>query len=242
MTKKSEFNFSSIYGIKNKITNTIYVGQAQNTRIRWATHRRTLQRNLNTKNQYLQRAWDKYGEENFVFEVLFQLLPATREETDRFLDRAEIDILYDHRDNCYNLMQAGISGLVASEETIKKLSEHNKRQWQNPEHRAKISAAQRAAWNEPGKKEARIAQYREAFKKPEYKKRRKEISKQFWEPGGCLRETQSAKRKANWQNPEYIAKQKSSRKAAWQNPEIRAKRIAAIKAAKLKRKQEKQNS
>lgn len=236
MIKKSEYNFPGIYRIRNKITETVYIGQAEIVTTRWATHRRCLRRNKNTRNLYLQRAWNKYREDNFIFEIVFQLIPMARKELQIVLDNAEILILKEYKDNCYNLMEAGISSMVASESTLEKLSEHNKKQWQKPEHRAKISRSQKDAWNEPGRKAERTAQLKESFKDPDYKKRRSELSKQAWEPGGCLRETQSAKRKANWQNPEYIAKQKASRKKTWENIEIREKRARGIRESWARRK------
>lgn len=242
MTKKSELNCAAIYRIINKVTGTVYVGQAENVRIRWATHKRCLRRNMNTRNQYIQRAWNKYGEDNFIFEIVFQFLPTSRKELQIYLDEAEIKILYEYKENCYNLMEAGISAMVASDSTLKKLSEHNKKQWQKPEHRAKISKAQRAAWAEPGRKEERTAQLKESFKNPKYKERRKQLSKEMWAEGGCLRETQSAKRKANWKDPEYIAKQKLSRQNAWKDPEIRERRLKAIKAAFARKRAAKQET
>ena len=242
MTKKSKTTHPGIYTITNILTGTKYVGQATNITTRLASHRRELKRNKHGTRKdrpqidYLQRAWNKYGESNFIFEVYKRIDEEDRVKLDTLLDIEEVEALRIYQHNCYNIMEAGISGMVASEETIQKLSAHNKEQWKKPEHRAKIAAAQKAAWNEPGRKEERIAQYKEAFKKPEYKARRKEISTQFWAPGGCLRETQSEKRKANWQNPEYIAKQKASREAAWKNPEIREKRSKAIKETWARRK------
>lgn len=236
MTARSEFNFPAIYTIANKITGTTYVGQTENVRIRWATHRRCLRRNQNTRNSYLQRAWNKYGENNFIFEVVFRFLSVPREQLQIFLDEVEILILKEYKNNCYNLMEAGISGMVASEITRDRLSQHNKQQWQKPEHRAKISASQKAAWNEPGRKAERIAQYKKAFKTDNYKQKRQKILKEAWAEGGFLRETQSAVRKANWQDPKYIAKQKESRQKAWQDPEVKKRRIESIKKAWEKRK------
>jgi group I intron endonuclease len=236
MSKKLETSHAGIYLITNKITGTTYVGQAINITIRWASHRRTLRRNMNHRNSKLQRAWNKYGEENFEFKVYLKLVEKDRFKLDLLLDEEEIKALKNFKNNCYNLMEAGISAPVASEETIRKLSLHNKKQWQNPQHRAKISKAQKAAWAEPGRKEERAAQLRESFKDPEYQKRRKELSKQMWAEGGSLRSTQMERLSNQWKDPAYIAKQKESRKKTWLDPEVRAKRSKAIKEAWARRK------
>lgn len=60
---------SGIYRIRNLINNKGYGGKAICIRDRWKNHRCDL-RNDNHDNEHLQRAWNKYGEENFVFEVL----------------------------------------------------------------------------------------------------------------------------------------------------------------------------
>ena len=234
MTKKSQTTHPGIYTITNKITGTVYVGQAIDITTRWARHRWTYRKNL--KDTYLQRAWNKYGEENFIFSVYKRIEEPDIAKLHILLDKEEIAALAQFRSNCYNLKEAGISGGIISKETLKKLSEHNKQRWKNPEYRAKLSKLQKDAWERPGRKEARVAQYREAFKQEKYKKRRKELSKQMWAEGGVLRETQSAIRKANWKDPEYIAKQKESRKKTWLDPVIRKKRSEAIRAAWAKRK------
>lgn len=60
---------TAIYYIKCIITNKKYVGSAKCIRTRFANHRWAL-RNNKHGNPYLQRAWDKYGENNFTFTVL----------------------------------------------------------------------------------------------------------------------------------------------------------------------------
>ena len=58
-----------IYIIKNIINGKFYIGSAVNIKLRWAQHKHQLEHNKHG-NRYLQRSWNKYGRENFVFEVL----------------------------------------------------------------------------------------------------------------------------------------------------------------------------
>lgn len=59
----------AIYQIKNIITNIVYVGSAVNIDKRWKRHVWELN-NQSHSNIYLKRAWNKYGAENFKFEIL----------------------------------------------------------------------------------------------------------------------------------------------------------------------------
>lgn len=58
-----------IYRLKCVATNKSYVGSAQNCRTRTQTHRNKLLQGKHI-NQYLQDAWNKYGPDQFVFELL----------------------------------------------------------------------------------------------------------------------------------------------------------------------------
>ena len=58
-----------VYMIKNKVNGKFYIGSSVDIAFRWARHKRQLH-NGNHHSVHLQRAWDKYGEENFEFKVI----------------------------------------------------------------------------------------------------------------------------------------------------------------------------
>lgn len=60
---------SGIYKITNIVSNKFYIGSAVNIVARWSSHRCNLNKNKHT-NKYLQSAWNKYGKENFIIEVV----------------------------------------------------------------------------------------------------------------------------------------------------------------------------
>ena len=78
------------------------------------------EKNQKHHNEYLQRAWNKYGEENFVFNLLQKC-----EETDiDNLERYYISLYNTTNDeNGYNLESGGNAGKKHSIKTIKKLLE-----------------------------------------------------------------------------------------------------------------------
>lgn len=58
-----------IYRIKNLINGKCYYGSSKNIETRWLKHKNDLNKG-NHINIILQRAWDKYGGDNFSFEVV----------------------------------------------------------------------------------------------------------------------------------------------------------------------------
>lgn len=60
---------SGVYKITNKVNGNFYIGSASDLDRRIKRHRYDLRLNQH-HSQYLQRAWNKYGEENFKFEIL----------------------------------------------------------------------------------------------------------------------------------------------------------------------------
>lgn len=56
-----------IYKIECSTTGVVYVGSTSvSFKKRWRKHRQRLRHNYH-ENSYLQNAWNKYGEDNFVF-------------------------------------------------------------------------------------------------------------------------------------------------------------------------------
>lgn len=60
---------SGIYKITNKINNKPYIGSSNNIERRWRQHISLLNNNKHHSIK-LQRAWNKYGQDNFEFEII----------------------------------------------------------------------------------------------------------------------------------------------------------------------------
>jgi len=108
-----------IYTIMCLINGKIYVGRSVNWEKRLKGHKFILNKNQHL-NQHLQSAWNKYGEENFTFELL-------EEYEERFLSSMEhwwCNMLNTHnRKYGYNIEPTSPFGMIhLSEETKEKLS------------------------------------------------------------------------------------------------------------------------
>lgn len=58
-----------IYRIRNIIDDMCYYGSSINIHKRWNRHKNELNKNKHT-NIFLQRSWNKYGQDNFIFEII----------------------------------------------------------------------------------------------------------------------------------------------------------------------------
>jgi group I intron endonuclease len=115
---------SGIYQITCLSNSKIYIGSSVSIDNRWNVHRYELRRNKH-HSKYLQRTWNKYGEESFVFELIEEV------EVELLLEREQhyLDTLrpWDRNIGFNSCRMAGNTlGRKASEETKRKMSESRK--------------------------------------------------------------------------------------------------------------------
>jgi len=127
-----------IYKITNIVNNKVMIGQSKDITLRWRNYKTQLKYNK-WHNLHLQRAWNKYGEQNFKFEVILECPIET-------LDKEEIRLIeeYNSRNDKYgyNIKEGG-DRHAHSEETKRRISEKHKGKVLSPEHRAKLCLARR---------------------------------------------------------------------------------------------------
>jgi group I intron endonuclease len=114
-----------IYKITNKINSKIYIGQTNNTSLRWSQHKSNAKHNRG--QQIITRAISKYGVDNFDFDVIASC--KTQEDTN--LTEEQIIFQYDSRnlEKGYNVDAGGNTTPrtpEVSEKISKSLQQHYK--------------------------------------------------------------------------------------------------------------------
>ena len=85
-----------IYSIENVVNHKKYIGQSINIKSRWCKHKVDLN-NGSHDNDYLQKSWNKYGENNFEFEILEECSKEELNEKERYYERKESSAICDMR-------------------------------------------------------------------------------------------------------------------------------------------------
>lgn len=89
-----------VYKITNMINDKFYIGSSNNINNRWRQHKGALNEGTHG-NPYLQNAWNKYGGENFQFEILEECAPEMQFEREQFY----LNTLCPFDDNGYNIVR-----------------------------------------------------------------------------------------------------------------------------------------
>lgn len=123
-----------IYKIINQCNGKYYVGSSNHIFRRCRRHKNDLRNGIHS-NEYLQRAWNKNGEENFNFFIIENtlddhMLLLTEQ---KYLDTAVLE-----KDKCYNL-EFGAVRKIHTEETKNKISKSMKGKPKSGEARKKYS-------------------------------------------------------------------------------------------------------
>jgi group I intron endonuclease len=130
---------AGIYVIINKANWKVYIGQSGCCKDRWRKHKGNLLRNAHV-NKHLQAAFNKYGEDSFVYKVLEECSEETRDERECYW--------INHYNSCnkkhgYNKVTGGHKGKRLTEETKLKIGKAHKGRKLTKEHRRKLSEWQR---------------------------------------------------------------------------------------------------
>lgn len=122
-----------IYKITNNVNGKVYIGQSVNIKARWKDHIHALNRG-SSRCALLQRAWNKYKQENFSFEIL-ELC------SEDMLDAVEMKYIdfYDSHNNGYNIESGGNANKHLSDETKQKLRDAHLGMKASDETRQKMS-------------------------------------------------------------------------------------------------------
>ena len=89
-----------VYKITNRVNGKIYVGSSKNIYERWNQHKDKLRNNCHD-NIHLQNAWNKYGEENFEFEIIEECASKIQFEREQYY----LNTLNPFDDNGYNIVR-----------------------------------------------------------------------------------------------------------------------------------------
>lgn len=124
---------SGIYQIKNKLNEHRYIGSTKNFKKRWNIHKKDLAKQKH-HSYILQKAVNKYGIENFIFEILEECdVCFLVEKEQKFLDEMNPE---------YNILKnVDGSNRTFTEETRKKMSDSKIGIPLSEEHKKNISNA-----------------------------------------------------------------------------------------------------
>ena len=137
MKTDSEKLKSGIYKISNKVDGKCYIGSAKNIKIRWKIHKSDLRLGKHHSIK-LQRAWNKYSANSFIFSII------ERCETERLLEREQywLDFLNPVKHGYNILFIAGTNtGAKRSKETCERISQSLIGRKLSMNHRNNISKA-----------------------------------------------------------------------------------------------------
>lgn len=160
---------SGIYKIINKVNGKYYVGSSKDILDhRWPRHKHALKGGYH-KNDHLQSAWNKYGENNFGWIIVEKI----SKNNLKFIEQKYLDIAKTEQDKCYNLKFV-VSGGDISEYSKNKIRKANKGKILSRKTKRKISIRTKIAMNAPGMFE-KMSKIRKNIKPT--KKARKNMSK-----------------------------------------------------------------
>lgn len=237
-----------IYKIRNLINDKCYIGQCYRPFIvRWLEHQGDLFKNKNTR--YLQNAFNKYGYENFIFEIIecvpqhihFYLINKSEESEEHLLealtllnDKEEYYINYYikqyGKDSVYNLRLGGLNS-SHSDETKELMSKVAKIRCENEDERKRLANIAKIIHKEDGERKKIWKQHHDDYwqKQESHEKATQALLKRYEDPEEHIKTSKGLLK--FWQNaPEEKHKELSiSTKNSWTD-ERKAKHSIEVKS------------
>jgi len=162
LNRKTDLKRCGIYCIKNKVNNKVYIGKSKNIYERIRQHINMLNKKSKNENRHLINSWHKYGRDSFEYYVLEDL------PIDKLKER-ELYWIKERKALCgdtgYNLRLDSETSCIVSDETRQKLSEAQKKRYENQEERDKVSKFFKEYWSNPDN----VNQMRKTLKKSKQK-------------------------------------------------------------------------
>jgi group I intron endonuclease len=173
----------------------------------------------NHSDSHFWRAIQKYGWDNIVHIILESGICELKAKD---LEKKLIKVFNSMNPNYgYNLTEGGdgVCGYEFTEESKEKISESQKKRFENPEERIKKSEDTKKYFENP---EARIKHgefQKKRFENPEERKKMSESKKKYFAENPYARIRQVEVLRNHLENPEIREKMRNGQKRAWQNPE-----------------------
>lgn len=148
---------SGIYKIINKIDGKYYVGSSKHIYKRWRKHKSLLRHNKHL-NDYLQNAFNLYGESNFEFIIVEKCLI----ENLKKIEQKYLDLAKSTQNDNYNL-NFDASGGDHSFHSLEKIRLGRINFFKNPENRKIASEISKKQWNNPEFKKTRLGKNHSSY-------------------------------------------------------------------------------
>lgn len=106
-----------IYKITNLINEKFYIGRTKEPEVRFWTHKNLLDREKHF-NIHLQRSWNKYGAEHFLFEIIHEINEKNEEDSVKKAQEIEQEYIdkYYKSGMMYNRSISSVTGVTVGEQ------------------------------------------------------------------------------------------------------------------------------
>lgn len=157
-----------LYRITNTITGKAYIGSSnKDTNGRLIQHKSDLKAGRHF-NVLLQRAWNKYGEDAFMFEHLLDFSGSYE-----YLIEEETKAIQALNGKTYNILTEALPAPSLNPDVQQKIKD----KWQTDEYRTKVTEANKKAWSDPKLLDESSQRTKKQWENPEYRKLMSEKAK-----------------------------------------------------------------